>query len=194
MNKLTPFLLISLAALAASAPAAPIPDVLKEPVLYFPTKVGAKWTYTHSYKNQPDHETVDGVVAVEEGADGAKVVTIGRLAAKGGLGPNWWMVVSSRGLFWDGRLENGGSLEGTCVLKLPHRDGQTWAGSLDTRVTARGPMLVTVPAGKFSCIQVESRWTLLPPRTDWYAPGVGLVKSKSTDALTVLKSFAPVKD
>ena len=35
MTKLTlPFLLITLAALAASAPAAPIPDVVQEPVLF----------------------------------------------------------------------------------------------------------------------------------------------------------------
>lgn len=33
MTKLTPFLLIAFAARAATAPAAPIPDVVKEPVL-----------------------------------------------------------------------------------------------------------------------------------------------------------------
>ncbi|QDU20566.1 hypothetical protein [Urbifossiella limnaea] len=194
MTKLTlPLLLIFFTALAA---AAPIPDAAKATVLYFPTKVGAKWTYTHSYKNLPEHETVDGVVAVEEGAEGTKVVTIGRLAAKGGLGPNWRMVVSSRGLFWSENLANGGRPDDSvCALKLPHRDGQTWMpGGPDARATAWGPVRVTVPAGEFSCIQVVSRWQLLPPATEWYAPGVGLVKRQSPDALAVLKSFAPAKD
>ncbi|HEX4607413.1 MAG TPA: hypothetical protein VH092_04330 [Urbifossiella sp.] len=39
-----PVLLIILTAVAA---AAPVPDDAKAPVLFFPTKVGASWTYPH---------------------------------------------------------------------------------------------------------------------------------------------------
>jgi hypothetical protein len=42
---------------------------------------------------------------------------------------------------------------------------------------------VTVPAGKFSCLQVKRTWKHHPPVVSWYAKGVGLVKQRGAGAL-----------
>jgi hypothetical protein len=51
---------------------------------------------------------------------------------------------------------------------------------------------VTVPAGKFTCARVQIVKVLegkTEEETDWYAPGVGLVKLKSKKYLKELKSY-----
>jgi hypothetical protein len=51
---------------------------------------------------------------------------------------------------------------------------------------------VTVPAGKFKCIKVHINKVTgdeTDDETDWYAPGVGLVKLKSNKYLKELKSY-----
>ena len=57
-----------------------------------------------------------------------------------------------------------------------------------------------VPAGKFKAVRVEQvvHFTFAfgePYRqTDWYAPGVGLIKTVAGQSVTTLKSFTPAMD
>src|SRR5262245_54660422 len=71
--------LVALALLLVVAPAAPVPSHLKpkNPPLFFPTKVGAKWVYRTG-----DLEETFVVTVVAE-AGGTKVVTVVEVAADG---------------------------------------------------------------------------------------------------------------
>ncbi len=98
MTKLTlPFLLV---ALAASAPAAPVPDEANAPALHFPTKVGAKWVYE---RNSPVLETA--VVAVVEQVGREHVVS--RAGADGNPQQYAKVVVSPVGLRQDRDVATG---------------------------------------------------------------------------------------
>jgi len=200
-----PLLLIALAALAASAPAAPIPEELKAPVLYFPTKVGARWTYVWSSpaKRTGGEEVVEAVTAVEEGKEGTKVVTVSRVPRPGYPRPVRWYEVSARGVYL--ACEPDSPHEALFrvprwVLKLPHRPGQTWddgAAGRPTRMSAHGPEEVEVPAGRFRVLRVEYLWPgdAEPTLTEWLAPGVGRVKTRGWHGIGQdLKAFNPPKD
>jgi hypothetical protein len=188
---------VATVALASLAPAGPTPKDSYKPVLYFPTTVGAKWVYLwqqagHSEKNR---EVVEVVTAVEDGKDGAKVVTTGRpLGDRQFLAREKWKV-SERG----NSLVAGGKLFAPVHwLKLPHTDGQSWETGIGGRVilTAREPERVSVPAGEYETIRVEHRSDRRqePDQIRWYAPGVGMVKLWCGDLTIVLKSFTPGKE
>jgi hypothetical protein len=182
------------------APAAPVPKGAEKP-LYFPTKVGAKWVYEWRYgKENESSEVVEIVTAVESGKGGAKVVTVGRVPAKGKAYPTRKFEVSDRGLFQTENLIGRSLRRPCCSLKLPHTPGQTWDvfsdSGVNIRHTAHGPERVKVPAGEFECIRIEYRDERSPDpnQTRWYAPGVGEVKADMYDQLITLKSFTPGKD
>lgn len=197
MTKLTlPFLLI---ALAASAPAAPVAPPPREVLPYYPTTVGAKRVYILKYAGKEDQEHVEAVAA-EPGKGGGILVKFACKTELGYLPVPGTFEVSERGLFWDWQegLRVETPRQPLCLLKLPHRTGQTWVGYDlvgEVRMTATGPERVEVPAGAFDCVRVDYRYPQRPDITHirWFARGVGEVKIESGGAQRELKSFTAGK-
>lgn len=202
------FLLIALAALATTAPAAPIPDGVSAPVLYFPTKVGTKWVY------QQNGDNLAEVVSRAEAKRGATVLTVQVLSATGEPSYAREVSVSADGVFFLGITDADAPLtRPMCLLYPKARAGVSWHVRVDgadgtpvvlmTR-TARGDDTVDVPAGRFRVVKVE---TAVPPPAGgvpevtmaYYAADIGLVKEETrSDAGTwtttrALKSFTPGK-
>ena len=185
--------------------AAPIPKDAKKPVLYFPTKVGAKWVYEFE-----DGTTyTEAVTKVQKGKDGGFRVTAGKVRDEVALALDLYEV-SDKGLFL---LEAGKAAfdPPMSYINLSQKVGVKWEnkstllGDIVDHGTRRIVEIekVEVPAGKFDAIRIENQ----PPatvgqkaeqvtHTYWYAPDVGLVKLSSTkkDVNRVLKSFTPGKD
>jgi hypothetical protein len=187
------FALVAVAVVLSLAPAAPVPKGADMPVLYFPTKVGAKWVY-----DEEKEEKVYIVTAVEK-RDGSNVVSVGRVGSDGKTVPEKTWAVSDRELLL---LEMDGLKRDppTCYLKLPHQPGEArdWVPGTAPgwRGVARKLERIQIPAGEYDALPVDlqfgRRSTIL---TLWYALGVGEVKSVSKEqTLRVLKSFTPGKD
>ena len=174
--------LLTLGAAAQKSPA-PSPD-------YFPLRVGDSWTYRNtgggapfSFKVLGEEKQPDGTIRYEvEKLAGAKVLTV--YSKAGG-----WVYM---------HLERYPEHEGLEMkyeparqyLKNPLVAGSQWGWTgkdytnteleEDSQVT--GPEEVTVPAGKFQAMKVVTKVagaTAPLTRTNWYADGVGLVKSTS---------------
>jgi hypothetical protein len=170
--------LLALDALAQKSEA-PAPD-------YFPLRVGDSWTYRNgatefSLKVTGQEKQADGTIRYEvEKLAGAKVLT----------------VYSKAGGFVLMHSERYAEHEGLEMkyeparqfLKDPLVAGAQWGWTgkdytqtdleEDSQVT--GPEEVTVAAGKFQAMKVVTKvaGTSTPmTRTNWYADGVGLVKS-----------------
>jgi hypothetical protein len=202
-------LLIVTSAVFLSLTAAPTPKQDEAAKLYYPTRVGDKWTYLFTRTSDDargvitpaepkEWEFVEEVTAVEP-KKGAKVVTVGRYEAGGKVYPNRVRQVSEEGV-WQTE-EMGKAFRNPWVhLKLPHKAGQSWENEeqiKDTTLTAHGPEKLKVPAGEFVAVRVEQRKSGKPDsdpiQTDWYAPRVGIVKLKTGNLLMVMKEFTPGK-
>jgi hypothetical protein len=180
---------ISNANTVMTAPARKSPDTG-----YFPTKVGTVWKYERNGVEWSEE------IKQSESKDGAVYLSIESERR------DYIVKVSDRGLFKLSAEPMADNENPAHLLKLPHKDGQKWVtrlgvwGNAPSRLIARGPEEVEVPAGKFRTIRVE---TTIPHRYKpegtkvcfWYAPGVGLVKSThGSDNETKLKSFSEGKD
>jgi hypothetical protein len=200
-------LFIALAAVAADPPAE------SRTILYFPTKVGTKWEYTH-----PRFDQTMEIRSVKE-KDGAKYVTAAVVMypkRRQRIINSEEYAVSEKGLFnTKSTLPTGNPVifdPPLCLLKLPNRPGQTWevnvhqspgpagAGVKGT-FTMRESEAVEVPAGKYMAVRVDFTGVhddQVPDKhTRWFAPDVGLVKmviaGGSNAGELVLKSFTPGK-
>jgi hypothetical protein len=189
-------LLIPVLLLAATS-AAPVPKE-KPRQHYLPTTVGAKWVYLRGGR-----EVTEFVYAVER-SGGATTVTVA-VYLRGDPFPAYKMTESETGVFYTSPLF-GETAPTWCVLKLPHRPGNTWQRGSNAGKgvsTADGPEEVVVPAGTYRAVRVEEESTLgggfrgtkPPVSMSWYAPGVGLVKrvTHGGKLTEVLKSFDPGK-
>jgi hypothetical protein len=196
MTRLFPFLAVVCAAFAVPAFAAPVPKhLMKDPPLSFPTAVGTKWVYEGDFGEHTQ------VISKVEDKGGAKIVTTEHVLADGKRSPHMVQSISEQGVYLI--AERGVAYEEPWLMvKLPHRDGQTWSikakrGTLDfdSTVTAGPFENVRVPAGEFTAARVEVEfWTVVGPRskvTYWFAHGVGLIRM---DDSTKLKSFKPGKN
>lgn len=182
--------------LAAFAPAAPVPQhLMKSPVYYFPTKVGT----TLEYEDAGSTRTL--VITGVSDRGGAKHVAVGRLAGDRSVSHAMTMAVTGTGLY---RVERAGRTFDTpeAWLVLPADRDRTWeyhAGDPTVAPPAVasqrviGTQDVTVPAGTFRCVGVNSFHNGRSV-TYWYAPDVGLVKTEAATWTEVLKSFTPGKD
>ena len=145
-------------------------------------------------------EHTDTVTAAEE-KDGAVVVTM-KLGAQGRarkvmVSDKGLMVVSDAFRDYD---------PPAAQLKLPAKPGDEWDSTPPNAklgdVTGRtnkviGEEEIEVPAGKFKAIRVDTVISLSGERftvSQWYAPGVGVVKMvKGSHYTKVLKKFTPAK-
>lgn len=194
--------LVTLGWTAAAGPAAPLPKGGPPPT-FFPAQVGAKWVWTTEGGRGDPIETTDLVTKVERAAGETKV-TVGRVGKDGDV--TWTAVTreSTKGLF----RQSSGGLEldpPLPLLRFPVTAGDTWetpavaaTGEGKGRVTVVGVEEVEVPAGKFKAVrvQVEKNPKGAPTQTStqWWAEGVGLVKSLPPGGrVMVLKSFSPGK-
>lgn len=163
--------------LLAMAPAAPVPRVSKPAELYFPTKIGIKQVYR---VEQSKKEVVE-LVEDAEVKDGEVIVTVHRDPKDTTLPEREKVSVSAKGLV---RVEESGQpvRPPVWLLKLPHEPGAKWENvhrSTKNTYTAGAVEEVEVPAGRFKATPVIRHWSILDTpvqTTDWYAPGVGLVK------------------
>jgi hypothetical protein len=186
------------AGLAVAQPGPPPPDA--RPPLYFPTKVGTKWVYSH-----PDFDRTAEIRSVED-KDGTKLVTVATVSLpKRGARQIYTetYAVSEKGL---AMVKFNGYPFPEPLLKLPHKAGETWKVSIprqrnvkehEATHTALEPEAVEVPAGKYTAVRVQSVKTSGREikTTSWYAPDVGPVKftSDGYPGELVLKSFTPGK-
>jgi hypothetical protein len=190
--------LLSIAALVAAAPAAPVPKDADKPVLYYPVQKGTTWVY----KTGDDEET-STITDVEKKKDGAFLVTISRESQRGFV-PHSRMLVSGEGVaVVEVKLTGLVPLdEPLWVLKTPSAGGKSWGVAVALggdelgvgKMTASGPEKVEVPAGTYQAVRVDMDGTFFGERqqvTTWYAVGVGKVKEVSGKEVEVLKSFLP---
>ena len=121
-----PTALCSLVALAPFVLAAPVPTHLmpRDPPLTFPTAVGTKWVYALTGGGE---QTIV-ISAVKEEGDGSKVVTM-EYVEGGKRTPYQGRRISPKGVFV---LVDGAQKyeEPLCIVRLPHRDGETWEANL----------------------------------------------------------------
>lgn len=193
-------LLATLAVVAAlaSAPAAPVPThLMTDPPLYFPITVGTTWVYDE------DGAVVTRVVTAVEVTGDTWAVAYAVRHPDGTTTPDGKFAVSRTGLT---RLEQGATRcdPPVAAVRLPYRVGDEWEfafalGGLETRgkKVARKPERVTVPAGTFDAVPIETDFAVdgraMPRATFWYAPGVGMVKRVGGTSTIVLKKFTPGK-
>lgn len=170
----------------------------KEDTIYYPTRVGDKWTYVVSSASGKikDFELTEEVVSVKD-KEGITSVVVGRWY-DGKLHPNRERQISDKGV-WQTHNAAGEKYETPWIhLKLPHKPGQSWHVELiDQTMTAQGPEKIKVPAGTYEAIRVESRLKgnkSDPVQTDWYAREIGVIKATAGDTTMVMKSFTPGKN
>ncbi len=137
---------------------APVPrDRSKEPPLYFPTRVGAKWVYQTGKTEQTE------VVTEVRQKDEAKVVTVAQETEGLGRIPYRVVEVSGRGLV---ELEVDLLPVSPPVRLLSPTPGDRWdvvtgtGPEMTISHSTFGPERVKVPAGVFQALRVEGRYTL----------------------------------
>jgi hypothetical protein len=185
MARLLTVPVVCLVVMAATAPAAPIPDVVKEPVLFFPT-TPVTWVYEcHGAGNEPVREEVRAVISVTD-QGGAKLVTIGTVEGGRVTSGGWVVAVSARGLVSGSKSAGGAFDPDATLLRTPAVAGDRWVVSRsggvvrERRYATRGPEEVVVPAGRLQAVAVDitcveeggASWR----ERAWFAPGVGVVR------------------
>jgi hypothetical protein len=195
--------LVTFAAVLGQLAAAPVPKGGPKPPWKFPTQVGTKWVYTES--GDRDAEVTETVTKAEK-QDGARVLVIRYESewTKGGAKwgeidyTKWWL--DDEGLF-----EASGKPYAKptyLLLMLPHNVGDVRERKhpdlqfSKTVSRALAEEKLKVPAGTFDCVRIETKLyegeQIAFVRTDWYASGVGLVKSTGfphEKRVWVLKEF-----
>ncbi len=155
---------------------------------YFPLRVGDSWTYRN---DEDDSEFTVKVIGEEKQADGTVVYQVEKMV---GTRIHYWYTKAPAWVLM--RREAYADQEGMSVtheparqyLKNPLAAGAkwTWNGKGVTGMDVsdinevEGPQVVVTPAGRFRAMKVVSRVNdgdAAVTRTNWYAPGVGLVKT-----------------
>lgn len=184
--------LACLAGLGPGAPGAPVPT--EQPVFYYPTAIGTVLVYAHG---EAEFDRV--VTAVEDGKDGAKLVTVAQTTPSR-VDKLETVSVPAAGLTVV--RHRGKALDPPYDLIRPRaKPGDAWPVALPlfpkNRFTATlsGPEEVAVPAGRFRAVRVDLENGNGVGWSAWYAPGVGLVRSGGggggAEPVIELKSVTP---
>lgn len=185
---------LAIAALAALTALAAGPQA-KPPEPFFPTRVGTAWVYEREDGKDHPEEIVSA-----EARGGRLVLSMGRREG-GTVTPVWAAAVTGDELLWLRRRDRDLAAP-IRLLKLPVTPGDAWTskaqdGTVST-YSVREAEDVEVPAGKFKAHRIDCDWRQDGKAhrvTDWYAAGVGLVRSTSDgETVRTLKSFTPAKD
>jgi hypothetical protein len=199
--------LVVLAFALGQLEAAPVPK--GAPKLWkFPTQVGTKWVYTES--GDRDAEVTESILKVEE-TPRARLVRIRYDSEWMKNGVNWGVLdvmtlwVDDEGLFETSGREH---IKPTfCLLKFQCTVGDVWerinpnSGAFKGTSRVGAVEKIKVPAGEFECVRLETTMAIgqrvFWVRTDWYAAGIGLVKTTGypeKQSVRVLKAFTLGKD
>lgn len=181
---------------------APIPTPLLQPsVLYFPTSVGCKWTYTDDEREWSEEVTkVDSTGTVQ-------IVTVDAIMDGRQISKMTYSVSSTELARFDTIIKDSGVP--FPLLKLPAKRGDGWKyhwrnGFLD-QMKCEGVEEIDVPAGKFKAIVILmlSSTCSSPPSMGigstkkeikrWFVPNVGLVKQVTPSHTLVMTSFSSPK-
>ena len=155
---------------------------------YFPLRVGDSWTYRN---DEDDSEFTVKVIGEEKQADGTILFQVEKMV---GTRIHYWYtkapgwVLMRREAYADQEGQSVAHEPARQYLKSPLAAGAkwTWKGKGATGMdvleinVVEGPQVVTTPAGRFRAMKVVSRvreGDASVTRTNWYAPGVGLVKT-----------------
>lgn len=210
-------LLLAAAALAA----VPVLTTAQDPKAsnLFPVAAGSKWEYKTTFEEKggkvPDafaNVTTAKEVTKVEAKDGRTVVVFESVLDFGpAIGPGKEktreeVVLDASGV---SSVRSGGAKPQPPLpmLKFPVKAGTIFTETtkdgdveLTVTVTVKDPVEVTVPAGKYKAVPVETSIGTKSEKittTAWYADGVGLVKQTYTaDKLTItleLKKYSPGK-
>lgn len=158
--------------------------------------VGDRWTYA---VRTPDGKPVGKVDVAIIGRHTVGPNTLHRAAVRFGAQrrPDYWFAVGDDGYFHFDAF--GATLPGD-HFPLPLKEGMAFEyESTQGKVSARvvGTEAVEVPAGKFACLAVESKYTVDGEgmtRTSWVAPGIGTVKHERQDLALALASLNPTAE
>jgi hypothetical protein len=211
------FLVVGLAALlpiavgcGARSPT-PRPAEADKDAAYIPTGLGDKLVYERAIRDKAGESkgVVTELITAVDRTDGLVVTVEYRYGDEPKPRRIYRFRATDEGVYWIGN--NGQVFDAPeCILKLPVRAGDTWesplGGQPDTpvRYTTNKEEEVEVPAGKFRAVRIDSMVKvkgITLGTTDWYARGVGLVKTTTrandaedeVDEVKVLTSFTPGK-
>jgi hypothetical protein len=169
---------------------------------YLATTRGSKWVYQES-----DKSTFTVVLTAVERTEKRTVVTLELEKPDGKTSPKEKLALSALAIHRIAAV--GNPVEPPfCLLMIPHGEVKKWETKLGGEIfqirgnhSASGPESVRVPAGQFKCIRVESEDVISGGledhrnrQTDWFAPGVGVVKSELNGRKTELIKFIPGKE
>jgi hypothetical protein len=177
------------------------------PACYFPSTVGDKLVYEEKVGDQSWDYVVEVTEARQKGA--ALIVSVRSASLDNGTHALYGFEVSDKGVFMvatgDVVLESP-----QCALPLPIQKGATWetnwtldGETFTMKSTIADEEEVEVPAGKFRCVRIESKYVIKGVSytgTVWDAPRCWTVKgvlvgSDNVGAefrrTKVLKSFTP---
>ena len=176
---------------------APIPRDTRQPVLFFPTHVGATWAY------ECDGIEFTRQVTSVDNQRQVKIVTVSDIGPLGQATRCDIVEVSESGLvllFQDGKFL-GPPLQ---WLKVSPQFADTWNCDIAQMgeipiggiATAKGIEAVELPSITFKAIRVDRSYTSGCDGNSiqtWFSLGIGVVKEKCGVHTTVLKSFASPK-
>jgi hypothetical protein len=183
---------------AQTAISAPIPKGHDTRRIAFPSAIGTEWTY----KMSSNREFIKTITDVKE-IDGGKFIYISEVQENGKKKISDIIEISEKGLFR--KFELFFDFDPPLPLLLFSNKDSKWDYEcictdrpenfkIEGICTAIGPEKITVPAGSFETIRVESDYKIefrdeRSKSISWYASGVGLVKYSVNDHVMVLKKY-----
>ncbi|NDD27489.1 MAG: hypothetical protein EB084_04400 [Proteobacteria bacterium] len=186
--------LLMIAGASLTAPTFAKPSAAPPPPDYFPIKDGYWWKYkTTNLDTKASSEWKLSVLGTEKGDDGASLSKLE--VDTGSMKTDEWYS-KPKGWVMKHRIEYpANNMKGTYTppdkyLMNPLTPGATWdwsgKGMMDVEAshkdTVKGAETVTVPAGKFTCMRVDTETVQGGQpvhKTYWYANFIGLVKSQT---------------
>jgi hypothetical protein len=164
--------------------------------------VGDEWDY-RMWGFGSSHVNTYVISHVKE-QDGQVLCTVSRKKADDELKFYQRLAVFDGGLT---ELEHVGSKSRSprCLLRIPHRPGETWeetytrqpGDQVNVRYTVGRLRRLEVPAGTYDTIPVEAVFQFPDPMTltSWYAAGVGLVQEAiGGEVVGHLEAFRPSQE